>query len=298
MALTLSLKELPGYKTAKAIYDSFPGQGRMKKVIVGVLAVGAIVAAVAAGAVGVFALITFGTWLLAAPLLVQLGVLLGLTALFAFGIRAIQYVWNFNWAISDQEIEQQIKASFDGFYGLFGEFAGSLMGYLVCGALPGTLALAVNKSVAVAIFSELGEEAKDELLGQLAGLATTILGTLLNAAILKAFKSGRRYLKKKPNNPLSKILREKMGEENFKKWGNQSGQTFSLSGQTEEYVENIKDPRLRNFTEEFLEGFSEACIEAGYIVVNTIESQMAAQHIMQRRTGLDSDEEIIRISVG
>ena len=126
MALTLSLKELPGYKTAKAIYDSFPGQGKLKKIIVGVLAVGAIAAAVAAGGAGIFALITFGSWLLAAPLLVQLGVLVGLTALFAFGIRAIQYIWNFNWAISDTEIEAQIKQSFEGFYGLFGEFVGSL----------------------------------------------------------------------------------------------------------------------------------------------------------------------------
>ncbi len=297
MALTLTLKELPGYKIAKSIYDQLPGKGKMKKVIFGVLAVGAIAAAVAAGSVGIVALISFGTWLLAAPLLVQLGVLLGLSALFAFGIRAVQYVWNFNWAISDTEIESQIQQSFEGFYGLFGEFAGSLMGYLVCGALPGALSLAINKSVAVAVYAELGEEAKDELLGQLAGLANTVFGTLMNAAILKAFKSGRRYLKKRPNNPISQILREKMGEENFKKWGNQSGQTFSLSSQTEEYVENIKDPRLRSFTEEFLEGFTDSCLEAGYTVVNTIESTMAAQHIMNRRAGLDPDEEIIRIGI-
>lgn len=261
------------------------------------IAVGVVVGAAAifffapliAGAVGAF---------LSAGLLIQIGVLLTLTALFTFVITTIQILYNFNWLESDEEINKEIEAAYNSLYGLTGGLLGKSLGYLVCGALPGVTAFAFNKGVAAAIFEELGEEAKSELLGQLSALANATFRAFATAQIKKQFKSARRYLKKKPNHPLSKILREKMGEKAFAEWGKKSGQSFTLANHVESKVENIKDPRLRNFTEEFLENFSEGCTEAGYIVVNTIDSTMAAQRMMNRRaSGIDADENVVTVAI-
>lgn len=257
------------------------------------IAVGIVAGAVAiwflgpliAGAVGAF---------LSAGLLTQIGILLTLTALFTFVITTIQVLYNFNWLQSDEDIEKEIKAAYDSLYGLTGELLGTALGYLVCGALPGVTAFAFNKGVAAAIFEELGEEARSELLDQLSVLANATFRAFVTAQMKKQFKSARRYLKKKPNHPLSKILREKMGEKGFKEWGDKSGQSFTLANHVESKVENIKDPRLRNFTEEFLSGLSEGCTRAGYIVVETTETQLAAQRMMQRRqSGIDVDENVV-----
>jgi hypothetical protein len=235
---------------------------------------------------------------LSAGLLVQIGVLFSLSVLFTFVITSLQILFNFNWAESDEDLDKEIKAAYNGLYGMTGGLLGKSFGYLVCGALPGAVSFAFNKGVAAAIMENIAEEAQEELLGQLSALANACFRSFATAQLKKQFKSARRYLKKKPNHPLSKILREKMGEKRFREWGEKSGQTFTLSSAIEDRIENIKDPRLRNFTEEFLEEFTEGCTEAGYIVVNTIETTLAAQAMMARRAaGIDPDENVVTATI-
>ncbi len=294
MAFTLAVTDLPGYNLAKKIYDAFPGRGKLKKIVVGALAVGAVVGLGAAGIIGIIAI---GSWLLTLPALLAIGVIISFVALFTFAIAAIRYVMNFNFAISDQEIENQIKESFNAYYGMLGETAGKALGYLVCGALPGSLMFAFNPTVAAVVFSQLGSEAQDEILGDLAALSMSVLGTIGNALALKGFKSVRKWIKR-PGTPLHDMIKEKMGKERFEEWGKKSGKNWTINGKIEESVEAIKDPRLRNFTEEFLEGFSEGCITGGMIMATNLDSHMAAQRIMsQRNLGLDPDEELVRITV-
>lgn len=261
------------------------------------LAVGALVGAAAIFFLSPF-IIAGGALFLSAGLLIQVGVLLTLSGLFMFVITTLQVLYNFNWLVSDAEIDAQIKAGFDSLYGLLGATTGRAMATLVCGALPGVASLAINRGVAAAVFDAVADDAKDELVGQIASLANATFRAFMTAQIKKQFKSARRYLKKKPNHPISKILREKMGEKGFYEWGKKSGQSFTLANHVEERVEKIKDPRLRNFTEEFLEEFSEGCIEIGYVVTNTIESTLAAQALMQRRQqGIDPDEAVVTATV-
>ena len=294
MAFTLAVKDLPGYNLAKKLYDAFPGRGKLKKIIVGTLAVGAAIGLVVVGVMGIMAV---GAWLLALPALLALGVIISFVALFTFAIAAIRYVMNFNFEISDEEIETKIKESFDQYYGMLGETAGKALGYLVCGALPGSLMLAFNPAVASVVFSQLGSEAQDEILGDLAALSMSVLGTIGNALTLKGFKSARKWAKR-PGSPVHDMLKSAMGEKRFNEWGKKSGKNWTINGKIEKSVEAIKDPRLRSFTEEFLEGFSEGCLTGGIIYATNLDSHMAAQRLMQnRRVGLDPDEELVRITV-
>lgn len=235
---------------------------------------------------------------LSAGLLVKVGVLLTLSVLFGAVMGIARVLWNFNWAEDDKSLDAEVKAAYDGLYGLAGGFLGKSLGFLVCGAIPGAIAFSFNKGMAAAIFEDLNEEAQEELLSSLSALANATFRSFVTAQIKKQFKSARRYLKKRPNHPISKILREKMGEDNFKKWGETEGQTWSLSNQVEERVEKIKDPRLRNFTEEFLEEFADTCSDQLYNTVNTVESFLAAQKMMARRSsGLDADESLVTVNI-
>lgn len=253
-------------------------------VIVGVTAIWFLAPLLVAGA-GAF---------LSAGLLTQIGILLTISALFTFVITTVNILWNFNWLVSDKEIDNEIKNAQNGLYGMAGELVGQSLGYVVGGAIPGAFTFLLNKHMAAAIFENLKEEAAEELGAQLSSLMRATFRSFTTALIKRQFKSARKYLKKNPNHPLSKIIREKMGEKKFREWGNTDGQSFTIANQVEERVEAIKDPRLQQFTENFLEGFGEALQEAGYIVANSADTFMATQAMMNRRqAGLDPDENVV-----
>lgn len=155
---------------------------------------------------------------------------------------------------------------------------------------------AFNPTVAAVVLSQLGNEAQDEILGDLAALSMSVLATIGNAMALKGFKSARKWVKR-PGTPLHDMMKKAMGAKRFEEWGKTSGKNWTINGKIEESVEAIKDPRLRNFTEEFLEGLSEGCVTGGMIMATNLDSHMAAQRLMNRNTGLDPDEELVRITV-
>ncbi len=195
------------------------------------------------------------------------------------------FIVNFNVNKSDDELDAELISKIEGFYGLLGETVGSAMGYLVCGALPGALAFAFNPAVGAAIMRELDDEGKSEVLGSVNQISRTAFQTLINAAIAEKFKSTRRALKKDPQNPFSKAVKQLMGEENWKKWGKSNNESFTIYNDViEKRIEAIPDKGKRAFLEEALEGFGDSCMEAGYIVANTLDSQLAAQALMRSAT--------------
>jgi uncharacterized protein YjbJ (UPF0337 family) len=293
MALSLNIREFPGYQMMKNLYDALPGSGIVKKVVVG-LVIGAAVVGIVGAGIAFF--VGASAFLLTLPLLVQLGVIISIAAVFTLIVVAVQTVYNFNFAISDEEIESQIKAKFDQYYGRVGEILGKMTGYLVCGALPGTLALCFNKTMAAAVFENLTEEAKDEIAGDIAAIARSVLQMLVQSLMLKGFKSARKWIKR-PGTPLHDYIKKSMGAKNFEKWGKEKfDKPFTIAGKVEEKIENIKDPKLKDFAENFLEGLTEGCVEAGYIVASTMDAHIAAQAMVAKRMGLSRTDSVVRIA--
>jgi hypothetical protein len=204
------------------------------------------------------------------------------------------FIINFNVNKTDAEFDAELVSKIEGFYGLLGETVGSAMGYLVCGALPGAIAFAFNPAVGAAIMRELDDDARSEILGSVNQISRSAFQTLINAAIADKFKSTRRALKKDPSNPFSKAVKQLMGEENWKKWGESNNESFTIyTNVIEKRIEAIPDKGKRAFLEEALEGFGDSCMEAGYIVANTLDSQMAAQALMRSATlGNNTDVKI------
>ncbi len=278
MALTLKKQDLPAYKTQSALDTALQVVGWGLIAFGGALLVGA--AAKALGLVGIAAFLFKGVGFLLGPIgmLFKVGIIVSLPAIYSFMVSTGQALWNFNWNATDAELEGQIQSSFEAFYGMTGAAAGTLMGWLVCGAVPGAISFAFNPAVAKVILANVSEEARSEVFGHLATIAQATHSTLIRAVVAKAFMSTRRWLKR-PDSPFYGILRDKLGD-GFTKWGDDAQPSFTFEEYTEKKVETIEDERLKNFTKEFIENFSESCIEAGYVVVNTMASQMASQKLL------------------
>ncbi|NEU76951.1 hypothetical protein PI95_031760 [Hassallia byssoidea VB512170] len=193
------------------------------------------------------------------------------------------FIINFNINKSDTELDAELVAKIESFYGLLGEAVGSAMGYLVCGALPGAVAFAFNPAVGAAIMRDLDDDIRSEILGSVNQISRSAFQTLINAALVEKFKSTRRTLKKNPDSGFSKIVRSIMGEENWKNWGKSNQESFTIYNNViEKRIEAIPDKGKREFLENALEGFGDSCMEAGYIVANTLDSQLAAQALMRQ----------------
>jgi L-arabinose isomerase len=84
-------------------------------------------------------------------------------------------------------------------------------------------------------------------------------------AFMESYKNLRTWIKKAPKNfflykvfpGLSKIIET---------WGAEGSQAWSFASATENFVENIKDQRIQDFTEEFLESFMDSCTESTMII--------------------------------
>ena len=206
-----------------------------------------------------------------------------LTQLVSIVANTTNFIINFNINQTDEELDKILAQKIEGFYGLLGDVVGSSMGYLVCGALPGAFAFAFNPAVGAAVLRDLDENVRDDVLAKVNGIARTAFQTMINAELSAKFKSSRRFLKKNPNNPFAKAVRGIMGEENWKKWGEANNKSFTIHQDViEKRIDAIPDKGQREFVSKALEGFADSCLEAGYIVANNLDSQLAAQALMQR----------------
>lgn len=214
--------------------------------------------------------------------LIQAGIFVGLLS---STINTVNFAVNFNINATDEDLLKQIEDQINNFYGLFGAAVGSSLGYLMCGALPGTVAFAFNPAVGALIMRDLDDQARSEVYAQAGNIGRMSFQTLVNAELSRQFMNARRYLKRDPNHPVSKILKSIMGKDTFKKWGESNQPSFTISENVinKSIDNNIKDKGLKQFTEQLLENFTEACIESGFILAQNLDSQIAANVLAQRQ---------------
>jgi hypothetical protein len=281
MALVVSKESLPGYKTAKYLYDLLPGSGTIKKVIVGATVGAVIVGAIAAGCVGVAALLTWAAGSVLGSALVTAGILAALPMLYQFIAASIQVIYNFNWNQTDTQLDEIIDNQMKNLYGVLGEAAGQAVGQFI-GGLAGKAVYLVNPAAARVVTEGLSEERKDEVYSNMAAIHMASSQLLASVAWTKGFKSARRWLKK-PDSPFYGMLKSIFGE-NFTKWGDEGQPSFTFSNYVEEKIETIPDEAWRNFTENFVEGLMEGLTGTLQQTSNAIRNYMVANAIMQRHS--------------
>lgn len=291
MALILKKETLPGYKTAKAIYDKIPGGGIVKKVIVGVAIGAVIIGALAAGAIGIAALISVVGGSLLGSSLLAAGIIAALPAVILLLGNVARTAFTFNWNVSDKELDQELKSSLESLYSQLGEVAGTAVGWLVCGILPATVTFAFNPAVAKMVMSDMSQEAQEEVWSTLASCRQGAIALLASALMKKGYQTARRWIKR-PDSPFYGFLKEHFGE-NFTKWGEENQKSFSFSNYVDDRIEEIPDPGVRNFTEEFVDALFDSCTEALQNLSNSMRTSMAAHALMQRQQAAAQSQNMV-----
>lgn len=204
------------------------------------------------------------------------------TSLWGLITSTVQFIWNFNWNITDESIDAQTKAMFDSLGGQLGGALGNALGWGVCGALPGLIMMKFNKPLAIHILKNVGEEALDEIAGNVANLIRTLTNSGIRIAFLQIYKNVRT-LWREPDAKMKERLKaggatdeqiaQKMAERN-KPW------SFAIA--FENWIESWPEGFVRNFIEEFFEELFEACTEAGYVVAGGMDSFYAQQKRAQQ----------------
>lgn len=209
---------------------------------------------------------------------------------------AVQFIWNFNWNATDKALTDNIKSSFNALGSTLGSTIGNGLGYLVCGALPTGLVMTFNEPLALHIFEDLGEEAIEEVSGNLTTLITQTGALIVKTATTYLYSNIRGLFIDSSDEFKTKLKAQGLNQAAITSSLEQRDKPWSFASKTEEKIESIPNEFLKNFTEELFEEFSETCIEAGYLVAQGIDSYIASARTAY--TGTLGDEEIIEILLG
>lgn len=203
-----------------------------------------------------------------------------LTNLWSMFTSAAIELYYFDWNIPDDRIDQQAKARWAAYGGILGGTAGNALGFFACGIVPATSLFAFDERLASYVLREVSEEAFEELTFEIAYVIRMSLRNLARQTAGWMYKGARRWLKD-PKNPIGGLLFGGRADEVREKWGAANSDSWSFAEAVEEKVEKIPNQFWQNFTEELIEEAIDACIEAGYVVANSIEGYYAQQKLAQ-----------------
>jgi hypothetical protein len=210
------------------------------------------------------------------------------TKLWSWIVSSVQFIYNFNWNISDTAIDKQIQGLWTSFGGILGGAVGRAIGWVSCGVVPAAAIFSFNQSLGTHLLKEVGEQALDELLDAASEVINGGFRLGTQATFLWLYKDVRRALKD-PNNIFGQGLRAVLGTKTVDNWG--TGESWTIAKAVEERIESIPDTFWRNLTEEMFEEGSEACIEAGFAVAGGIDAWLA-QQAMERNSVLGADRTV------
>ncbi|OKH47299.1 hypothetical protein NIES2101_23970 [Calothrix sp. HK-06] len=203
-----------------------------------------------------------------------------LSALWGWITSTVQFIWNFDWNVTDKTLDQQIKSKFDNLGSLLGGTLGNLVGYLGCGVVPGAVVFSFNEPLGAYILGQVSEELKDEFLANLSSLVRFTFISATQYLIMWSFKNVRKFIKSNVS-----FFQDLFGEgagNAIKAWGSEGSKPWSFAIATNKAVESIPNTFVKNFVEEFLEEAWDGCVEAGYVVANSVDSFLAAEKLKKQ----------------
>lgn len=188
-----------------------------------------------------------------------------LSSLWGAIVSTTQTIWNFNWNITDAELQAQIDSANVALASTLGESLGTTTGQLVCGALPGTLLLKFNQSLGLYALKNVGEEILDELSANLATL-TTLTGQQLGRATFS-------------------FLFRKIRDTFFPDRKESEPWSFALAW--EKFLESIDNETLKRILESIFEGVVEACADIGYILWGGVDNWLVENRLQASPLGTE-----------
>lgn len=200
------------------------------------------------------------------------------------------FIFNFNWNSTDEDLLLRLAAARLIWFEQFGETIGLSIGWVTCGILPSAVVVAINKPMGLYILEEVGQEAYEEMVAELAVLLSIAGRNYANAALTNLFISLRWTVKNAANresdtlldNIAPDIIANFPGlDQAIEKWGQKGGKPWIISNAIEEVIENAPiGEEWKAFLEGLIEGLGEGCLEAGFTFANAFDNYIANQALV------------------
>ncbi|MGB3535426.1 MAG: hypothetical protein WBA13_18150 [Microcoleaceae cyanobacterium] len=186
-------------------------------------------------------------------------------------VSGFNTIWAFNWQQTDAEIDKKIAAEWHAVTVKMAGVTGRAFGHLVCGFIPAASIAVVNEPLAVYLLQKVGEEALQDLSNELNAFLQQTGRATLNTAARKAFKNIRKLIKFANRNPyyrrrVSRFINPQIIDQ----WGEEEGKEWSFQSFFQKQVEKLPEP-WQDRVEEFVDEFSDACIESGYVIAGGLD---------------------------
>ena len=194
-----------------------------------------------------------------------------------------QFIWHFNWNLSDDQAEKDVKALLRTLASSLGGTLGNAVGWLACGILPSAVIFAFNEPLGLYALKNVSEEALDEISDNVAALIRQTFTNGFKAFLTWSYISLRK-LWRTPDSQFRKQLEASgnLKKDAIDKAMADRAKPWSFATASESAIESIPNDYLKSFAEEFFEEADEACIEAGFVVANSVDSFLVAQKLAQQ----------------
>lgn len=213
----------------------------------------------------------------------------GLWSIFSEGLITLYY---FDWNVPDATLDAQAQQRWQSYGSILGGIAGNSIGFFACGIVPSTSLFAFNERMAAYVLKEVSEEAFEELTFNASFTLRMTIQNLFRQSAGWAFKNVRKWLKQ-PGNPIAAAIFGDRVDQVRETWGEEGSGSWSFAQKVDERIEKIPSQFWQNFTEELIEEAMDACIEAGYVVADSIDSYIAMERLASRQT--QGQERVIEI---
>lgn len=230
------------------------------------------------------------------------GLITQISNFLSFSASAIwSYIWNtttfllnFNINATDAELDAQIKQGEIAIASATGSLKGTAVGWAVCGIVPTATLAVFNEALAVHTLARVGEEAAEELVASIGNLISLQFQQMQRNFITQTFKNHRALFRSAATGFAQLMANAGLIDQaSVDKANKERNKPWSIAGTIESTAENIKDPVFKAEYEEFWDEFSDACMEAGYVVAGGIDSYFAQQGLT--RITEQGDETIIEL---
>ena len=199
-------------------------------------------------------------------------------------VVATSFILNFNFNITDTEVQTSIDSAFVTIAGLVGQAAGKTLGYLACGALP-TLGILVLSPVTFdAIAPQVTEELIEKLAQEYSMIVNQSARLFLNAGFLWLYASVRRAFRGSDNDLKQRLKAAGANEEKINKELETRHKPFIISQKIQEGIDSIQGKKTHAFVDQAYQEFGMACTEAGYVVAGALDSYMYQKNLAKNES--------------
>ena len=211
---------------------------------------------------------------------------LSVSSLWAWGQEAFIKLYTFDWNQTDEELLQQNKGSESAIASVWGSAFGGALGWTAGVGLGYGVGLAVpvigSKALAATLSSDVFAEGIEETSAQIKGALRVTLSVLTENATRSLFVSGRKFIRDAQVAYAQQTYGDEAAREILENqsaatsWGGDAAPVWSFASKSEETIEKLPG-NWRVFAAAAADEFGDAVFEAGYLIANGLDRELAAR---------------------